>query len=70
MVSIMVISILIFGEAQGLSGTRTCEEEEICMEKNDCPEYLQFLSLTGKAKSNEGQRLRGNICNKKPDKLC
>ena len=70
MVSIMVISILIFGEAQGLSGIRTCEEGEICMEKNDCPEYLQFLSLTGKAKRNEGQRLMGNICNKKPDKLC
>ena len=72
MISIMVISILIFGDAseQGLRGIRNCEEGEVCMEKNDCPEYLKFLSLTGQSKRIEGQRLRGNICNKKPDKLC
>ena len=69
MLSIFVTIILTVGEASG-QGIRNCEEGEICMKKNECPEYLKFLSLTGQTKRIEGQRLKGNICNKKPDKLC
>ena len=68
-VSIFVTIILTVGEASG-QGIRNCEEGEICMKKNECPEYLTFLSSAGQAKRIEGERLRGNICNKKTDKLC
>eukprot|EP00091_Calanus_sinicus_P023284 TRINITY_DN7779_c0_g2_i2.p1 TRINITY_DN7779_c0_g2~~TRINITY_DN7779_c0_g2_i2.p1 ORF type:complete len:219 (-),score=66.20 TRINITY_DN7779_c0_g2_i2:1-657(-) len=47
-----------------------CDEGEICMNKNECPEYFRYKALTGKSKTVEGKRLSGKICNKKPDKLC
>ena len=40
------------------------------MEKNECPDYFEFKSLTGRSKTIQGERLRGKICNTKPDKLC
>jgi hypothetical protein len=39
------------------------------MDKHDCQEYLRFNSLTGQSKTIDIKRLRGNICNKGPERV-
>jgi len=58
-----------------------CDAEETCMDKDDCPDYKRFLTLTGEKKKRRGEekekelqrlrlRLRSKVCNKKSKRLC
>ena len=51
------------GEASGggKHGTSDCEEGEICVDTNDCQEYLRVYSLSGQSKTMEIKRLRGKV---------
>ena len=56
------------GDGQGT--VRNCEEGEICTDKNDCLEYIKYLSLKEQTKIIESRRLMSKVCNRKPDRLC
>jgi len=47
-----------------------CDIGEICIDKDECWEYKRLLTLKGKERLREAKRLRGKICNRKPDRLC
>ena len=70
MMSTMVILTQSEVNGQGIPRTRSCEEGDICMDKNDCPEYVEYSSLMGESKTIESRRLRSKVCNKRPDRLC
>jgi len=47
-----------------------CDAGETCMDKDDCPDYKRFVTLKGKRRKAEIQRLKGKICQRMPKRLC
>ena len=51
-----------------------CQAGEICMDKEECPEFTAFQNgrhkMTNVIRKVEALKLKRKICNKKPDRLC
>jgi len=67
---VYLVVVLTIIAIQAPTSKAKCNEGETCMDKNDCPRFKRYKTLSGAERREEREQLRTKVCSKKPQKLC